>query len=100
MRRALTIAFAIPTLLTASCSHAPRLKLPVGPPKPTPTWTADDFECGEEPSVPPQDTTKAVAEGYQTDTLAWGRGCQTKLKARGADARRYDLIPSKKAKPK
>lgn len=62
------------------------------PPKPLPSWTAADFECEDEPVVPPQTTTKAVVESYQADTLAAMRGCKTKLSARGADAKRYGLV--------
>jgi hypothetical protein len=53
---------------------------------------AADFDCGDEPGAPPQDTTKGVVEAYQTDALSWGRTCGTKLKARGADASRYGLL--------
>lgn len=66
------------------------------PPPPTPAWTAADFDCGAEPETPPHETTKARAEGYQTDTLAWGRTCETTLKARGEDAKRYGLLPASK----
>jgi hypothetical protein len=40
-------------------------------------------------------TTKARAEVFQLDTTAWGRSCQTMLKARGADAARYGLVEAK-----
>lgn len=68
------------------------------PPKPTPAWSTADFDCGDEPEAPPQETVKARVESYQTDALAWGRGCKVILKARGADAVRYDLIPKGKTK--
>jgi hypothetical protein len=48
--------------------------------------------CGPEPTPPAQETTKGRAEAYQVDTLAWGRTCAERLRARGADAVRYDLI--------
>lgn len=53
-----------------------------------------------EPGAPSQETTKAGSEAYTVDAVAWGRGCKTKLKARGDDAHRYDLIPSTKATKK
>ena len=62
------------------------------PPKPLPTWTIADFDCGDEPEAPPQVTTKARVEGDIADTRAWGRSCKTILKARGADAGRYGLV--------
>lgn len=73
-----------------------RAHLPGPAPKPLPAWIADDFTCGREPAPPPQQTTKGVAEGYQTDTLVHGRECENKLHARGADAARYGLIAGAK----
>lgn len=94
MRPAPTIAFAILTLLTASCAM-PSLKLPgAPPPAPRPQWTDADFDCGAEPVHPAQETSKAVAEADIVDSVSWGRGCNLKLRERGKDAHRYDLLPS------
>lgn len=57
-----------------------------------PAWTSADFDCGAEPTPPPEQTTKSAVESYQVDTTAWGRTCQVKLMARGADAARYGLV--------
>lgn len=94
MRRALTIALLTLTPLMASCAGR-ALPLPGQPPRPLPAWTSSDFDCGDEPAAPPQMTTKARAEVFQLDTTAWGRSCQTMLKARGADAARYGLVEAK-----
>lgn len=76
------------TMFIASCSSAPKPQ----PNKPLPTWTASDFNCGSEPGPPSQVTTKGANEVYLARLLEWGRVCDTKLRARGADAARYELI--------
>lgn len=90
MHRALTLLTVTLSLSIASCASAP--KTPSLPPKPLPTWSLTDFTCPDEPEVPPQETTKGRAEGYQAGTLAALRSCKSILKARGADAGRYGLI--------
>lgn len=92
MRPALTAALIFLMPLTASCGLLQRGAAVLNPPKPLPAWVASDFDCGGEPTLPPQHTTKAIGEGYLTDSKAHERTCQTMLNARGDDARRYGLL--------